>query len=208
MSIFKRWRKRAPIIIVSGLPRSGTSLMMQMLVAGGVPALTDAHRPADASNPRGYYEYEPTKRLHMGDKDWIGQARGRVVKVISHQLKHLPENEHYHIVFMRRHIGEVVASQSDMLARLDTLPVSWDAQKLLREYEQHIIYMTRWLEKQNHLRVIFIPHAELVKGTPKQIQQHSQHIADFVGEALKTPLNAHAMQDAIDPRLYHHRAER
>ena len=49
------------ITVVSGLPRSGTSLMMQMLSAGGLPALTDDLREADESNPRGYFEFEPVK---------------------------------------------------------------------------------------------------------------------------------------------------
>ncbi len=106
------------ITVVSGLPRSGTSLMMQMLVAGGLPALTDAVRSPDESNPRGYFEFEPVKRLRT-DASWLEQARGRAVKIIHLLLRELPTDGRfqYRVLFLRRPLEEVIASQSAMLAR-------------------------------------------------------------------------------------------
>src|SRR5262249_61604387 len=104
------------IVIVSGLPRSGTSLMMQMLQAGGMPLLTDALRPADADNPNGYWEYEPVKRLQQ-DNSWIPKAEGRAVKVVSALLPYLPPQHTYKIIFMQRPMQEVLASQTAMLER-------------------------------------------------------------------------------------------
>src|SRR5262249_58261695 len=104
------------IVIVSGLPRSGTSLMMQMLQAGGMPLLTDALRPADADNPNGYWEYEPVKRLQQ-DNSWIPKAEGKAVKVVSALLPYLPPQHTYKIIFMQRPLQEVMASQTVMLER-------------------------------------------------------------------------------------------
>ena len=105
------------IVVVSGLPRSGTSLMMQMLEAGGLPILMDDRRPADADNPRGYYEFQPVKTLDK-DNSWMAQAEGKAVKVVSLLLYHLPPGHDYKVLFMERTIAEVLASQTAMLKRL------------------------------------------------------------------------------------------
>jgi len=109
---------RQQITIVSGLPRSGTSLMMQMLAAGGLPPLTDGERTSDESNPRGYYEYEPVKRLRT-DRSWLPQAQGRVVKIIHLLLRELPVEGQfqYRVILMKRPIEEILASQRAMLQR-------------------------------------------------------------------------------------------
>ncbi len=103
-----------PIIVVSGLPRSGTSLMMQMLDKGGIPIFSDNTRAADESNPKGYYEHEAVKRLAR-DKKWLPQATGKAVKIISHLLPHLPAKYNYKVICMLRDLSEVVRSQHKML---------------------------------------------------------------------------------------------
>lgn len=105
-----------PVIVVSGLPRSGTSLMMRMLAAGGVPLLTDGQRTADEDNPYGYFEYEPVKALQR-DATWLPQARGKAIKIISQLLPTLPPDVPYRVLFMRRELREVLASQRQMLVR-------------------------------------------------------------------------------------------
>src|ERR671934_2987374 len=104
------------IVIVSGLPRSGTSLMMQMLHAGGMPLLIDEQRPPDTDNPNGYWEYEPVKRLQQ-DNSWMHKAEGKAVKVVSALLQYLPPQHIYKIIFMQRPMQEVLASQAVMLER-------------------------------------------------------------------------------------------
>ena len=101
--------------IVTGIPRSGTSLMMSILGAAGLPLLIDDERPADLSNPRGYFEYAPVKR-GAADLSWLEEARGRVVKIIHALLPELPRDRTYRVVLMERPIAEVVASQDRMLA--------------------------------------------------------------------------------------------
>ena len=103
------------ITVVSGLPRSGTSMMMKMLEAGGIPPVTDELRTADEDNPKGYYEFERVKAMDQGDTSWVVGARGKVVKVISALLKHLPPGEQYRVVFVRRNMPEILASQRKML---------------------------------------------------------------------------------------------
>ena len=104
------------IIVVSGLPRSGTSMMMKMLAEGGLPILTDALREADDDNPNGYYEFELVKKLPDGQNKWLADANHKVVKIISALLEHLPTNYRYKIIFMEREPSEILASQQKMLA--------------------------------------------------------------------------------------------
>src|SRR5437764_15261399 len=115
--LFRRLRYGAPIIVVSGLPRSGTSMAMKMLDAGGVGIVTDGVRTADESNPKGYYEFEPVKELDKnGDLSWLPGARGKAVKIISFLLTYLPDTFDYQVLFMNRDIDEVLASQNKMIA--------------------------------------------------------------------------------------------
>ena len=115
----RRARYGKPIIVVSGLPRSGTSMMMQMLAAGGVKPMTDGLRSADESNPQGYYELERVKDLeNAADKRWLQDARGRAVKIIAFLMRFLPETLNYKVIFMHRRLDEVLASQTKMLAKL------------------------------------------------------------------------------------------
>ena len=120
--IFKKKSKdlsKNAITVVSGLPRSGTSMMMRMLEAGGMPVMTDNIRTADDDNPRGYYEVERVKKLKDGDVAWVKEARGKAVKVISYLLEFLPSDQQYFVLFMRRNMQEVLASQQQMLIRRD-----------------------------------------------------------------------------------------
>ena len=106
---YRRVMYGRPVIVVSGLPQSGTSMMMKMLEAGGVPVWLDGVRTPDDQNPKGYYELERVKQLDKGlDKSWVRAGRGRAVKVISSLLEHLPPDNNYHVVFMNRDIQEVL----------------------------------------------------------------------------------------------------
>src|SRR5690348_9725375 len=105
------------ITIVSGLPRSGTSLMMQMLDKGGLEVVTDNIRIADRDNPRGYYEFEKVKTIKR-DTSWLPQTRGKAFKMISQLLYDLPSSEKYRIIFMERDMDEMLVSQEKMLERL------------------------------------------------------------------------------------------
>jgi len=108
---FKRLKKtKQPIIVVSGLPRSGTSMMMRMLEAAGIQPLTDHIRTADSDNLKGYYEFERVKKLKEGDVAWLSDAQGKAVKIIAALLIELPSNYEYHVLFMRRKMEEILAS--------------------------------------------------------------------------------------------------
>jgi hypothetical protein len=114
--LFSNQPENPPIItIVSGLPRSGTSMMMKMIEAGGIPPLTDAIRAADEDNPKGYYEFERVKQMDKGDVAWVADAPGKSVKVISALLKHLPPGYDYRVIFVQRNMAEILASQRKML---------------------------------------------------------------------------------------------
>src|SRR5437879_6348754 len=124
------------ITIVSGLPRSGTSLMMQMLVAGGMSALSDDDRRPDPDNPRGYLEWERIKQL-PNDPACIAEAEGKVIKVISRLLLSLPAGHEYRIIFMQRPLPEVLASQETMLLHRGTAKPGADTAAIASAFEKH-----------------------------------------------------------------------
>ena len=182
--------------VVSGMPRSGTSLMMHMLDTGGIPALTDGHRTADRHNPHGYFEDDRVKRLAQ-DSSWLDEAQGRAVKVIYRLLPHLPPHLQYRVLFMNRDLNEVYASQRDMLeSRGD--PAAEQDRSMIRALANELDATRRWLEKQGNLRFIEVPYGELVSQADVWIPRISRF--------LDAELDEQAMALAIDPALHRHRA--
>jgi Sulfotransferase domain len=187
------------ITIVSGLPRSGTSMMMKMLAAGGLDLLTDNLRTADEDNPKGYFEFERVKQIEH-DKAWLEDARGRVVKLISALLKHLPPSYSYKVIFMRRAMPEILASQRQMLVRrgepADTVPDD----KMAAMFEKHLAHVESWLAGQTNIEAIYISYNEVMKDA----RPHAELINSFLGGAL----NVDAMVEVADAALYRQRRER
>jgi len=184
------------IIIVSGLPRSGTSLMMQMLVAGGLTALTDGERAADTDNPTGYLEWERIKTLPK-DPDCIAEAEGKVVKCISQLLLSLPMNHDYRIIFMQRPLPEVLASQEEMLRRRGTHDPAVDSSVIKQAFQTHLYDVNTWLNGKSNLEVLRIPYHRVLEE-PRLV---TEEIAQF----LKMPLNLDAMIAQVDQSLYRQR---
>jgi hypothetical protein len=187
---------RSLITIVSGLPRSGTSLMMQMLAAGGMTLLTDHERKPDEDNPRGYYEWEPVKLLPK-EPARIDEAEGKVVKVISQLLSFLPEGRSYRIIFMERPMAEVLASQDEMLRRRGK-PDSVAHEVLTKAFREHLREVAALLEKRPDLRFYRVGYRRLLQD-PRGI---GQAISDF----LELDLNVEAMAKQVDPTLYRNRS--
>lgn len=188
-----------PIIIVSGLPRSGTSMMMKMLAAGGVQPLTDELRAADADNPKGYYEFERVKQLDKGDTAWLPLARGKVVKVISFLLQYLPPGETYKIVFLRRNLDEILASQRKMIINRGEDPDQMDDAQVAAMFRRHIELVEKWLQRQPNIETLYIPYNDVMADPVPQIEL----IARFLG----CDLDQSAMAQVIDPGLYRNRQE-
>ncbi|MEN9641326.1 MAG: hypothetical protein RIR77_515, partial [Planctomycetota bacterium] len=159
-----------PIIVVSGLPRSGTSLAMQMIHAGGVSAVTDGQRVNDDDNPRGYFEFERVKQLKT-DKGWIDEAGGKVVKVIHMLLAELPDDRPYRVIFMERDVREVVKSQSTMLARSGRTGAQLPPERLMAIYEQQLKVLEQWLASHPNFQVLRIPYAALVANPAAFVPQ-------------------------------------
>ena len=146
--LYRRLRYGQPIVVVSGLPRSGTSMAMKMLEAGGLSPVQDGIRTADEDNPKGYYEDERVKDLHESDdKEWLGDARGKAIKIISFLLNHLPDTHNYKILFMRRHLDEVLASQTKMLDRRGEENDTTDEQ-MQEVYKDHLWKVNRLLKRK------------------------------------------------------------
>jgi hypothetical protein len=185
------------VVVVSGLPRSGTSMMMQMLRAGGLEPWTDGVRQADEDNPAGYLECEQVKRL-AEDSAWVRQARGRAVKVVSRLLHCLPADEEYRVLFMQRDLNEVLASQRAMLRR-QRRPVEVDDGRLAGIFASHLRQVEEWLATQPQIQTLWIDHRQAI-AEPLAV---ANRVAGFLGR----PLDVAAMARVVDPRLYRQRAE-
>lgn len=186
------------IAIVSGLPRSGTSMMMKMLEAGGMETLTDNIREADKDNPKGYYEFERVKKLEH-DKAWLKGAEGRVVKIISQLLRHLPPEYTYQVVFMQREMDEILASQKRMLARRGEATDKIDDDKLAALFRQHVQRVQEWLDAQPNFDVLYVSYNHVLQRP----REEAQRIGAFIDQSL----DVEAMSAVVDPALYRQRAQ-
>jgi hypothetical protein len=183
------------ITIVSGLPRSGTSLMMQMLGAGGMTLLTDSERKADEDNPRGYCEWEPAKLLPKRPER-IDEAEGKAVKVISQLLMSIPPGRDYKLIFMERLLPEVLASQDEMLRRRGTSDaVSHDV--MTRAFKKHLSEVAAWLEKRTDIPICRVGYRKVLNDPVS--------IAEEVRAFLGIDLDMNAMVREVDPSLYRNR---
>ena len=189
--------KPAHVYIVSGLPRSGTSMMMKLLAEGGLPIMTDSKRQADDDNPNGYFEIELSKALKAGEKKWIYDAGGKAVKVISSLLEYLPENITYDIIFMERDIHEILASQKKMLRRRNESPTISDAD-MEAQFREHLRAVKYWLARTSGMRVFYVKYNDVMADPEK--------LCRSVAEFLKLPLNLEAMRAVPNQSLYRNRA--
>ncbi len=187
----------ARIAIVSGLPRSGTSVMMQMLVAAGLTALTDEQRVADEDNPKGYYELGSVLRLQQ-DTSWLGNAGGKVIKVVSPMLVHLPDDYEYDVIFMRRNLDEIVASQSRMIANRQSDGAELNDEQLIKTYKNHLKDVYVWMGSHKNVRSLSMQYRDVIENTAAA----AARVAEFLGRGL----DPGSMVSAVDASLYRNRA--
>jgi hypothetical protein len=193
----RKWKYGEAVVVVSGLPRSGTSMVMGMLEAGGLPILTDQVRRADEDNPRGYFEFEKVKELgESTDKSWVRDARGNAVKVISHLLKELPDDNFYRIIFARRNLEEVIASQNVMLDR-QAEPNPVDDAKAINLYRKHLVNVRFLVRRKPNLEMIELTYSDTLSDP----ESAAERINQFVGGKLDRP----EMAATVDKRLYRNR---
>lgn len=177
------------IVIVSGLPRSGTSMMMQMLNAGGLEILTDAKREADVSNPKGYFEYEPVMSLNR-DNTWLYLCKNKVVKVVAPLLKFLDPKYRYKVIFMNRELSEIIKSQQKMIGKnTENLPI-----QLFSSFTKQLNQVEVWKERE--------PSVELIYVNYKDVLENPDHTVDTISSFLGVKMNKKAMQKSVDKALY------
>jgi hypothetical protein len=195
--IYRRVCYGRPIVVVSGLPRSGTSMAMKMLEAGGLCVMTDGRRTADEDNPKGYYEDERVKDLHqVGDKTWLRESRGKVIKIISFLLKSLPDDNNYRVLFMHRNLPEIVASQNKMLARRGERNDTPDERAVALLEEQ--VRDARFFLRRPQFEVLELTYRE----TLDQPRPSALRMAQFVGAVL----DVDKMTQVVDVQLYRNRS--
>ena len=166
MSLKRFYRKikyGKPIIIVSGLPRSGTSMLMKMLEAGGVEIASDGLRTADDDNPKGYYEMEKVKDLDKDkDKSWLKELQGRAIKIISYLLRDLPDNNNYKVIFVERNLEEMIASQNKMLVnRGKPIDPAID-KRMIQNFENHLWKTKNTVLNKPWFEVLYLDHLDVV----------------------------------------------
>jgi hypothetical protein len=193
--LFRR-KKEKPIIIVSGLPRSGTSMMMQMLKQGGFEIVSDGLRQADENNPKGYYEFEKVKEMDKDDS-WLPKCRGKVIKIVSVFLSKLPDSYRYKVIFMRRDMQEILASQRKMLVRLQKDPNDVDEKKLVQQYNKHLDQIQHWLNGKKNFDVFYVDYRDALNRP----EEYAIQIQSF----LDMELNTENMIRSVDKSLYRNR---
>jgi hypothetical protein len=161
--------------------------------------LTDEIREADKDNPKGYYEFERVKQLDKGDSAWLPEARGKVVKIISALLKHLPAEYEYRIIFMRRNMPEILASQRKMLVRRGENADDMNDEQMSGLFEKHLNSTIQWMESQPNVTVLYVHYSEMLNDPLPQIKR--------LNEFLDGRLDESAMAQVVDPALYRNRAE-
>ena len=192
----KLFKSKEEIIIVSGLPRSGTSMMMKMLEAAGITPLTDHIRTADDDNPKGYYEFERAKKLKEGDVAWLPDAQGKVVKIIGALLVELPADHTYKVLFMRRKMNEILASQNKMLVRRGE-DQKVDDETIAKLFEKHIQQVESWMQNHPNLEYLDVDYNDMLKNPRSQIEA----IVQFLGREL----DIDTMAAIVEPKLYRQR---
>jgi hypothetical protein len=184
------------ITIVSGLPRSGTSLMMSMLQAGGMELLVDGVRTPDEDNPKGYYEFEQVKQID-DDQAWLEDAQGKAVKMIAELLRRLPPTYPYKVIFLRRDMQEILASQRQMLVRRGEPTDRVSDEDMARMFERHLDQVEAWIAEQPHVDVFYVSYNDLLTDP----DPHARGINEFLGGNL----DVDAMKGEIDHSLYRQR---
>lgn len=185
------------IIVVSGLPRSGTSMMMKILEAGRIPLLIDGVRGADENNPRGYYEFEEVKKLPEGDHSWLERAQGKVVKIVSPLIIFLPGNYNYKIIFIERAIPEILASQRKMLIDRGKAPDSVSEEELSQLFIKHREEALTWAKTKENVEYLVLNYNKIL-GKPKSSLER-------LNKFLNRKLDLSSMLAAVDPALYRQR---
>ena len=197
-SLYYRLRYGRPVVLVSGLPRSGTSMLMQMLERGGMPIVTDKIRTPDEDNPKGYHELERVKELDKTkDKSWLKEHRGQVIKTISFLLQDLPLDLNYQVLFMRRDLDEVLRSQNKMLERNGTAAAEISDEKMRQNYELHLRKVFYRLSHAPNFRVLYLDYAAVVEDPRRE----ARRIAAFLGRDM----DVEAMASAVESGLYRNR---
>ena len=185
------------VTVVCGVPRSGTSLLMHMLRAGGMPILSDDTRPADAGNPNGYFEYDPARRA-AHDNTWVDAAVGKAVKVVHVLLPSLPRRLQYRVLFARRDMGEIIASQQTVLDRLGRRGARIPPARLAETFSAQVGLVLRWANEQSHINLLNVDYCNVITDPFNQARRMNEFLGGHLDEA--------AMAAAVDPSLYRQRA--
>jgi len=189
-----------PVIVVSGLPRSGTSMLMKMLKASDIEIVSDGIRKADGDNPEGYFEYEPVKKLlEDNDKSWLKEARGKAVKIISLLLKGLTAENNYKVLFIDRDLDEVIASQNKMLINRGEPVNPQKDEKMKSDFKKHLDNIKKILNNKEYFDVLYLNHREIIKNPVQQ--------AIKINQFLGGNLDIEKMAESVNPKLYRNRKD-
>ena len=204
--MFRRLRKNRlrkklgpPVVVVSGLPRSGTSMMMKMLDAAGLELFIDNIRSADEDNPKGYFEYEPVKELaDTEDRSWLRDCKGKVIKIISFLLAHLSDDFYYRVIFMERDLNEVMASQNKMLVRRGEQVDKDGGEKMIGIWQFHLRKTAVTLREKENVEMLYVAYRDALESPREQ----AARVSRFLGGGL----DVDRMTGVVDPQLYRNRS--
>jgi hypothetical protein len=184
------------VTVVTGLPRSGTSVLMQILEAGGMEILTDNIRTSDEDNPKGYYEFEAVKQTKK-DASWVANAVGKAVKMVYRLLYEMPKEYEYRVIFTRRNMDEVLQSQKIMLERMGNNEQGISDEKFAEMFKKDLAKIDEWIEEQDNISVISVNYKDVIENPQEQCRK----INEFLGGGL----DVEKMPLVVDACLYRNR---
>jgi len=185
------------ITIVSGLPRSGTSLMMQMLEKGGMDILTDGHRKPDENNTRGYFEVEKVKTLQK-DNSWLNEAEGKAVKIIVQLLPFVSPDFDYSVIYMIRPVEEILRSQTRIISNLYKEKKTLAPEILEKTFAKQVRRVQQWMEAHPRIQTLYIFYPEVL--------HHPLNQARTIQQFLGLELDVKSMASAVDASMWHQKS--
>ena len=182
--------------IVSGLERSGTSMLMQILYNGGYPVAADKKRPADENNPKGYYELEGGKIINklIQNQFSFDEYKGKIIKITAYGLKYLPTAD-YNIIYSERNIEEILDSMEKMAQITD---------ENRNETKEVFLKLNSFIKKQikerSDCNVLFVNYNRILEDP----DQHIKEIHDFLNQQ---EADLKSMIKTVDKKLYRNRKQ-
>ena len=177
-------------VVVTGFPRSGTSLMMQILEGAGVDVLTDNKRQPDTNNEKGYFELDAVKNT-LVDQQYLAELPGKAVKIVFPLLRFTKPAFPLKVIWMDRDLASTLMSQ-DKMKNNDAIGASF---QLLENMQKEKVLHETWLNQHDHISYLRVNFNDLIQNPEKQLAR--------LVEFLELSVSTEALVNIVNPKMKH-----